>query len=150
MTKSLSKYLSMIILFLFCSCSTGIKQVGRGFWAIDFIEYSQNKDILYECGTNIIIFKDEKCTMPIYFEDRHNASKRYGNWEIIQERGQYFLKINTDNEIFGGIHKVCFKKDYEKKIIKMTLSSDYLYMECSKGLFNFDRDNEIIDDYLCK
>ncbi|MDR1679874.1 MAG: hypothetical protein LBR81_08900 [Prevotellaceae bacterium] len=150
MIQSLAKLIILVVLCLLYSCSSGVKDIVKGFWTINFMEYSQNQEILYEFGTNILIFKKKnECTIPAYREDYRNPSNRQGIWKITQQGEQYFLTINTENEIFAGTHKICFKKDYQKKLIKMIIQSDYLYIESSKFMFNFDRDNKIIDNYLC-
>lgn len=152
MMKVFVKSVYIVVLITHCSCIShfGIRGIVKGFWAIDFIEYSQNQNILYECGSNILIFKRNTVSMPVYREDADNPLKRNGKWKITREGEQYFLTIDTENEIFAGTHKICFKKDYENRLIKMIIQSDYLYLEASKGLFNFDKDNYKIDNYLCK
>ena len=150
MIKLFAKFICIVVLVLFCSCSSRIEKAVKGFWAIDFMEYSQNQDILYELLSNILIFDNNECTMPTYIEYHKVQSKEQGTWKITQQGEQYFITIDTENEIFAGTHKICFKKDYENKLIKMIIHSDYLYLESSKGLFHFDRDNKIIDNYLCE
>ena len=138
----------LFTLIMLCSCS-GIKQVVKGFWTIDKIEYKK-QDLFYDILSNVIIFERNKCNMPTFYEYHKIESNEQGVWEVTQEGDKYYLTIKTGNDIFAGKHNICFKKDYENKLIKMFITSDSLFVECRKGLFNFDKDNKIIDDYLCK
>lgn len=141
------QYCSVIIMLLTCSCS-GINKAVKGVWSIDKMEY-KSKDLLYDIGANMIIFESKDCTLPTYLENLKINSKRQGTWEVSKEEDQYFLTIRTGNEIFLGKHKICFKKDHKNKLIKMIINSENLFVECHKGLFNFDKNNHSIDDYLC-
>jgi hypothetical protein len=127
-----------------------MSRIINGFWAINFIEYSQDQEIMYQFGSNILIFDWNKVSLPSYLDDYKNPLKEEGTWKVVQEEGQYFLIIeNTENEFFAGKHKVCFKKDYKKKLITMIVHSDYLYFEANKGLFYFTKEHKTIDDFLC-
>ncbi len=148
MMKSYAHYIFIVVMLLFSSCS-GVNQAVKGFWSIDRIEYKR-VDLLYDIGGNIIIFDRNNCTLPTYIDNLKIKSKRNGTWEITQDGEQYYLTITTGNEIFAGKHKICFKKDYDKKLIKMFITSENLFIECRKGLFNFDKDNKCIDEYLCR
>ncbi len=148
--KRINQISFIIILFLFYSCG-GINKSVEGFWTIDKIEY-KNQDLLFDIKANIIIFKSKKCVLP--YINGTNFLKAYseeGVWEIVKNNNEtYSIKIETKNEIFLGTHQICFKKDFENKLIKMLIHSDSLYIECRKGLFDFDKDNSSIDDYMCK
>lgn len=148
MMKSSAQFICLTVLILLCSCS-GIKKAVKGTWSIDKIEY-KGEDMMYDILSNMIIFESNECDLPTYKENYKIKAKQKGTWELTQEGEQYFLTIKTENEIFAGKHKVCFKKDYEKKLIKMIITSENLFVECGKWLVDFDKSNHSIDDYLCK
>ena len=58
------KLLALFTLIMLCSCS-GIKQVVKGFWTIDKIEYKK-QDLFYDILSNVIIFERNKCNMPTF------------------------------------------------------------------------------------
>lgn len=147
--RTFGKLLFVGFFFLLSSCG-GINKIVRGFWTISTIEY-QGENIFYDLLSNIIIFEREKCSIPTFPENHKIKLKNGGIWNITKRDGQYFLTItDTENEIFAGTHKICLEKHLDKKLITLVISSEKLYIECQKGLFNFYKDHKTIDDYLCK
>lgn len=55
------------------------------------------------------------------------------------------MKIDTINEIFSGTHKIVFFRDNKKKLLKMIISSDNLFIICAKGFYNFNSNINTID-----
>lgn len=139
----MKKVLSLIIIAFVTSCSKKdtIENLLDGLWSIrsNSIIY-KNEDLTYCISSNIISFSDSECKLPIMDKDCGGSvdDSNLGNWSIYQNNNDWFLKIEGNNEIFDREFKVCFYKDSNNKLLFMVLESDDLYLECNKGLFNFN------------
>ena len=89
-------------------------------------------------GANILSFnEDETCNLPIILSNESlKTNVRKGNWSINET--DTTLVISADHMVFNGVYKVSFKKDYEKKLLKLVLESENMYLIASKGLQHFD------------
>jgi len=146
--------ISLGILFL-SSCKTKIEKTIEGWWTIDtiyFKGYDLNGCLL---GNSIEFGIHKQSLLPIaenYCEPivRHGFDK-YAKVEIIQssiptDTMPLSMKITSENEVFSGIHKFVFYKDEANKLLKMEIWSDSLYIVCRKGLFDFDKNINLIND----
>ena len=146
-----------IILF---NCCTNKKIVGtlEGDWVIDTIFYRNISPEIYynmkSCmGANVVYFKKkskfEVLDLLPSCEDEFTWSNT-GKWTLIRsgEERPYHLLIESENEVFNGSHQLWFYKDEKKKVLKMVLFSDKLYLTAGKGWLSYDHNTELINDLI--
>ncbi|MES2382880.1 MAG: hypothetical protein V4538_17665 [Bacteroidota bacterium] len=159
MTKQISMFfLLFAALFIFGSCKTNINKVMEGTWVVDTIYYKgydvkpcvlANMIIFFEKNNRASLCKiDNRCDEALIGK---NIKTDEGSWEIIQSINKkdtmpLSIKFNTKNEIFTGVHKLVFHKEDKKKLLKIEIFSDDLYMICVKTLFYYDSNKELIDE----
>jgi hemin uptake protein HemP len=146
--------LFMFFLLLSSSCRNEVVTTIEGSWSIDTIYY-KNYDVKNCLYVNIIDFKkDGEASFP-YSGDRCKeviliSENEFGNWKIINSSNvndtlPFRIKIVTENQLFTGTHKIVFYKDEPNKLLKMEIWSDSLYIVCRKGLFNYDKNIDLIN-----
>ena len=140
---------------LLCSMNSCNNKVERaiygwnGWWTIDTIFY---KD--YEIRTcllgNSFFFDKTEVKLPItkdYCSDIVLSYDDRGKWNMLKTDSLVLLmKIDTQNEIFSGTHRVRFRKDEENQLLKMELSSNNLFLICRKGMFDYYRNKDLIKE----
>ncbi len=123
----------------------------EGSWSIDTIIYKQYE--IQNClSVNIFSFKELSCNLPITRERCEDLVVEYegeGQWEVEKTDSiPLVLKIETKNMIFSGVHRMTFRKDEQNKLLKMELRSDSLYVICRKGLFDYDGNQDLVNDLI--
>jgi hypothetical protein len=154
---------SIATLLLFNSCTPlnfgrnyQVTSAIEGWWAIDTI-YFKNKYNIRTClGDNSLFFYfDKKSKFPAAgyncgdvvtgsFDDSGEITLASSN--LKNDTIPFRLIINTKNQLFSGIYKIVFNKDSENHLLKMELKSDNLYIVCSKALFNFDENIDLVNE----
>jgi hypothetical protein len=140
----------VLVLTFFISCKGKVERTIEGLWSIDTIVYKQYE--IRNCIlSNVINFNEDFCELPItenFCEGLVEYSED-GEWKFYKTDSiPLRLRINTDNAIFSGTHRMIFKKDDKNKLLKMVLYSDSLYVVCRKGLFNYDGNLGLVDDLV--
>jgi len=126
----------MLILLVLNSCNT-IEDEIQGEWVFDQAYYN-NEPVFWDlCSNGASLKEDGTCDLPTVNCDDRNTNKAKGVWEVIEKDSIVILNIKTNNEIFNRNFKVSKlgKVYYPKKracLIKMTLLSDSLKLECTK------------------
>ncbi len=121
----------MLILLVLNSCNT-IEDEIQGEWVFDQAYYN-NEPVFWDLCTNgMSLSKDGTCDLPPL-----NYDDSKGIWKVIKKNNTIILSIETNNEIFNRNFRVSKlgKVHYPKKracLIKMTLLSDSLKLECTK------------------
>ena len=147
-----SKLISIwiLIIIIFASCESKVEKTIEGSWSIDTLYYHEY-DIRNCVLINVIDFEQFFCELPTtesYCEGLVEYV-REGQWEVEKTDSiPLVLKIKTENAIFSGTHRVIFKKDEQNRLLKMELRSDNLYVVCRKGLFNYDKNEDLVDDLV--
>jgi len=147
-----SKLISIwiLIIIIFASCESKVEKTIEGSWSIDTLYYHEY-DIRNCVLINVIDFEHFFCELPTtesYCEGLVEYV-REGQWEVEKTDSiPLVLKIKTENAIFSGTHRVIFKKDEQNRLLKMELRSDDLYVVCRKGLFNYDKNEDLVDDLV--
>ncbi|MEQ7800282.1 hypothetical protein ABDJ41_10790 [Pedobacter sp. ASV1-7] len=146
--------ISLILsLMIVCSCNNSIQKGVEGFWTIDKIVYKK-KDFFFDVLSNIIIFKNKDCTLPILdLKDAENlgvlACDKKGRWKVFTlKSNNSIIEFDTENEMFRGKHNIRFIKDEHNKLLKMEITSPNLYILCTKGLVNYDSQNNMIEELV--
>jgi hypothetical protein len=143
----------IVCLLFFQSCQDRVEKVITGWWTIDTIYY-RNFDIKPCLSLNVITFGETESVFP-YSQNSCaevicNSNIDQGTWNVSKTSQNdtipLRLKIDTKNQIFAGTHKVVFYKDDVNKLLKMEIYSDSLYVICRKGLFNYDKNIDLIEN----
>ncbi len=143
---------SLLLLASFFSCRSKVEEALNGQWSIDTIIYRQYE--IRNClSVNIISFNRDICDLPITRNrcEGLNEFVRKGMAEVDYNGDSttpLVLKIFSDNEMFGGTHRMIFRKDDENRLLKMELISDSLYLVCRKGLFDYDNNIDLVNDLI--
>ncbi len=132
-----ARVLLCLLAILLFGCRSVLEKKIIGIYTIDEIYYKQIP-IFSDMGANILSFnEDETCNLPIILSNESlKTNVRKGNWSINET--DTTLVISADHMVFNGVYKVSFKKDYEKKLLKLVLESENMYLIASKGLQHFD------------
>lgn len=137
----------MIIASLITSCQVKVEEVVSGIWSMDSIYY--NGFNIRPCLDGNILTFDKIMEFPVTennCEDIISTHVNEGKWEIIASDSMpYMINIHTSNKMFSGIHRVIFQNDIDKKMLKMIIQSDKLYIICRKGLYGYDRNIKTIN-----
>lgn len=137
-------------LCIFQSCTDIVVNTMEGWWSIDTLYYKEydSKMCLY---SNAITFEKQRIDLPIT-EDRCEGLSIYdknGTWTIQRSDSiPLLLRIETSNDIFAGTHKIVFRKDEQDKLLKVEISSKDLYLVARKGIYNYDRHIDVIDNLI--
>lgn len=125
---------------LLCSCHNLDEKI-KGGWVVDQAYYN-NKVVIWDLYTNSLNLKDNNnCELPpINRLSERSPDETIGKWKLYKENGKLYLQINTTNKIFNRtfeIQKLRKEKDTISwgDLLKMTILSDSLKMECTKAIF---------------
>lgn len=144
-------HLILIFIVLFTiSCKRKVESTISGWWSIDTIYYN-NLEIEGCLLSNSIIFEKGNCELPItenYCGSDVASFDITGDWKIDKNEIGTFLFIQTENKLFNGNHHIRFFKDEKNKLLMLELKSDSLYLICRKGLFDYDREINLINDLV--
>lgn len=153
--------INCVFFFLLNSCVMNsnyqIEKILEDGWIIDTILYQdafkQNcYDMMYCMGVNVVQFEKNNQFVVYGLVNCENMLhwSENGTWKIIQNKGErpYSLSIESENEVFGGIHQLWFYKDREKKLLKMVLFSDHLYLVASKPNFNYEQNMALMNSLV--
>ncbi len=140
-------FISFIILLT--SCNKYIDNTISGSWSIDTIYYKSN-NMLYCLDINVLdFFADYKCELPTtenYCSEIVVTFERKGKWAIHQTDSiPLVMRIESKNEMLSGNFRIIFKKDDSKRLLKMELISEDVYLVCRKGLFSYNENKELIE-----
>lgn len=149
MTKKLV-IIALVIGCMTASCKDKVKTTVDGWWSIDTLYY-QNYEIRTCLLGNWLIFNDDgSVKLPIPENRCSELVTEYnekGNWEVLSnDNGVLSIKIESKNTIFKGKHQIVFRRDEQNSLLMMEIKSGNLYVLCRKGLFNYDRNQELIID----
>jgi hypothetical protein len=122
----------------------------EGTWSIDTLYY-RAYDIRNCVLVNVINFEHDFCKLPTtesYCEGLIEYTDT-GIWKTNRtDSTPLVLEIESQNKIFSGNHRIIFKKDKRNKLLKIELRSDSLYVVCRKGLFDYDRYENLTDELV--
>ena len=151
MNNIFSKIVLILSMFIISfSCSSKANLGVRGIWSIDTLYY-EGHDSRHCLYVNTIYFKKEEVDLPITGNrcDGLSVFEKNGNWLITKsDSTEINLKIETQNEIFSGNHKLIFVNDFQNKLLKIEIRSKNLFMVARKGLFDYDANKSLIEK-LC-
>jgi|GEM_PF-1359681 len=134
---------------LMASCRNKVKNTITGWWTIDTIIY-QGYEIRPCLLSNWLEFYESGILQLPTPEDRcSNLFSEYntkGTWRTLQPDSiPLQIVIESKNVIFKGSHQVVFRDDAEDHLLKMEIKSDSLYVVCRKGLFDYDRNRDLVE-----
>jgi len=100
-------------------------------WVIRSITYNE-KISNYGAGLfllNIMMFEaDFYCEMPMLLKERIEA---YGKWEIIEKRGEFYLRVFDNDEVFyNDLYEIEIIMTYPIKEIVLKSTSKDFSMRC--------------------
>ena len=131
-----------ILVLILSSCSrkdskTEIESALLGMWTIETLDFTRPQTIR-PLTSNILNFnKDSELKFP--------EAKRV-NWFIQKNQDKnYSLILKSEEPEYNNSYKITFVKDSQNKLLKLHLISESIEMVCVKGLYNFDRNENIID-----
>lgn len=149
MTKNLV-VIGMLICSMVASCKDKVKTTVAGWWSIDTLYYRNYEIRTCLLGNWLVFNEDGSMKLPIPESRCSELVTEYndkGDWEILSQDNQsLFLNIDSKNEMFGGKHQIVFRRDEQNSLLLMEISSDSLYVLCRKGMFNYNRNQELISD----
>jgi hypothetical protein len=137
------------------SCKTNIETTVQGWWTIDTIYYKRYDLRTCLLGNSLEFKINKQSILPVAEKNCEpvvtNSYDKLANIEITQSHNPkdtlpLRMKITTNNEVFAGMHKIVFYKDKPNRLLKMEIWSDSLYIVCRKGLFNFDKNIDLINE----
>jgi hypothetical protein len=108
---------------------------------------------MFNCvlGNGMSFDENHRCNLPItknYCEGLVVFEER-GGWAVLEnDEGRLVLTIETKTIIFAGSHRMIFKRDVQNKLLKLELQSDSLYVVCRKGLCDYDRNQDLINEHI--
>jgi hypothetical protein len=136
-------------MFFSCQDEKTFNSAINGQWSIDTVYY-KDKDIRFCLDLNAINFSGHECALPIPLRSRciniDTTTEKRGFWKIEQtDSVPITISFDTENTIFGGSHRLIFKKDSVNKLLKMEIKSKNLTVICRKFLFSYDENTDLID-----
>ena len=118
-----------------------------GWWSIDTViyqgydlKYCANNSITFDKNTVMLSTTHHRCPEIIETWDEN------GIWDLYAKEDSIQLKINTKNRMFNGTYNIQFYKDPKKKLLKMKITSDSIYIICRKGMFCYDCEKSLVND----
>jgi len=133
--------LFLLLYILYTSCSHQKEDVLHGIWAFQSIEYN-NCDMLTSFTLNTLdLDKDSLCELP---EVQYNFCGISPNLNIVEEEGkysivklekEYYLIIDSKNDLFRGRYLVYFFVDEKEGLFKMIMESEKLKIRLTKVFF---------------
>ncbi len=142
----------VVLLLALSSCGSPVEKTVTGWWSIDqYAIFFKQQDITMCLAMNSLRFhSDGTCSLPElpgYCAGLPEALSEKGEWKLIHNGAKTNqLIIQSKNEVFAGTYYIRFKRDDKNKLLKMYLESDQLSLWCSKGLFDYDRNQELINE----
>ena len=133
------------------SCESDTKTAIKGLWSIDENGcIYKGEDISYCLLGNVINFENKSCELLSLSSTCNDsivvAIEEKGIWELEEPNDSTkIIRITINNEIFNGEHEVYFEKDSKNKLLKMIIKSDKLYLKCTKGLFDYNKNFGLIE-----
>lgn len=128
--------LYIIITLVMLSCENNNERTLIGIWSVDSI-IEDDYEILDQFKANMASFdKDYSCFLPTAM---HKPYKK-GKWFLDHQDSIMLIHIDVEGNKLSGTYILKFWKDYENKLFKMTLYGDKITVECTKGLYNFDKE----------
>lgn len=143
----------IIVLVAICcltaSCRNKVKNIITGWWTIDSLIY-MNYDIRTCLLSNSFWFnKNGSIDLPIpknYCSELVTEYNRKGMWSTLKtDKIPLLMRIESKNVIFRGTHQIIFRDDATNHLLKMEIKSDSLYVVCRKGLFDYDRNRDLVE-----
>ena len=130
-----------ICFFFIIGCNKGdLDNKLIGVWSIDINQTVVDRNNWQNILSNILALESDFTCSGISFYDTI-SDKRFnkkGTWQSISKNGQDSIILNIRDNPMNGRYKIEFYRDFEKKLLKMRLSNDYIEFTCSKFLQNFD------------
>lgn len=133
--KKLFVYCIILFFFIFFSCNKE-EQVFKKLSGTLFIEELEYKSIRYNDSLmlNILFFRKSKTNHPlVIIPETTEYEKEKALCYLTREKNDFFLRIDSENEVFKGEYKVVFIKDLERKLLGIELMSNDLYL---KGFYS--------------
>jgi hypothetical protein len=139
MSKSIKHKKALIVSimsFTIISCNHLEKQLQDG-WTIDQAYYN-DEPVIWNLYNNYLgLNRDYTCSLPRINIDA--AAEDIGKWKYFQQNDKLYLQISTENWIFNRTFEI---RDLRKVgdprmgyLMKMTLISDSLKLDCTKPLY---------------
>lgn len=130
----------IIFTYFIVSCNDIEKQI-QGSWVVDQAYYD-DEPVLWDLYTNSFDLKDNNiCDLPPInrFSER-SSEEVIGTWVTFKENGKSYIKINSTNSIFNRTFQIHNLRKVQDTVswgylLKMTISSDSLKMDCTKALY---------------
>jgi hypothetical protein len=124
----------------FYSCQSNLEKQLKGGWVVDSAFYNNNPVVwdLYSNGFDLN--SDFSCELPIGDRNDRHSDKETGTWLTFSKNGIKVLSIETSNKIFNRtfeITRLTRIRDKESYgyLLKMTLESDSLKLDCTKAIY---------------
>ena len=141
-----------LVFITLAGCRSDTERVLEGMWSIDDGRMIFNGREIGNCMLgNIIHFEKDKCTFPSFWYQCNdsiidNLAENEGVWtlEQINDTTQ-LINFITNNDIFYGKHEIYFEKDPENRLLKMIIKSKKIYLKCTKGLFDYNRNIHLVE-----
>lgn len=145
-------------LLLFNSCvrkNYRVTSTIEGWWTMDTIIF-KNYNIRNCLGDNSLFFHFDKksifpaarnnCGSVITGSYDNTGEITLANSNIKNDTIPFRLIVKTKNQLFSGVYKIAFDKDSKNHLLKMELVSDNLIIICRKGLFNYEKNIDLINE----
>ena len=135
-----NRLLTISCIFLITSACNPLKEKLQGGWVVDQAYY-HNQPVRWDLYSNgFSLNEDLNCELPIVEWSDRNTENEKGTWKAYQKNDSIYLDINTENRIFNRTFNVISMKKVRDPesggfLMKMTLSSDSLKMDCTKALY---------------
>jgi hypothetical protein len=135
-------YKIRLILFLtlfLVSCNNLDNQL-KGGWVVDQAYYN-NEPVVWDLfGNGFDLNNDYTCVLPVYNSWDRNTVKQKGTWTTYKDKNILHLKILTTNQLFNRDFQILRLRKIKDKeslgsLLKMTIVSDSLKMDCTKALY---------------
>ena len=136
-------YLILIYLVIISSSANKdlktIKAGLEGNWTFDSMSLGENHSLTVM--SNILTFKKNG---EFLFPGTDNIS-----WKVKFD-SLYIIQIKFSSEIqeFNNTFIIQFRKDRTDKLLKLYMTSDMLKLNCSKMLFNYDKNTDEIEKLI--
>lgn len=142
----------MVLFLLLSSSCTTLKSTIKGIWTIEEIEFEKN-DIIFEIVLGVLKFDEGSCELPeilpnSYLNELNDNED--GFWKITYDKSkdECWIEFKTENEIFRGLHNVCFIEDKEFRKLYAYIYSKDLSVVLNKW-YHLDNKNFELNKCVC-
>lgn len=136
-----------------CSDENFLEETLMGAWVIDTIYY-KNYNVKNCLDAEFInIESKENVFLPNgNFCDNltETSTQSKAKFQLLKSKDHldtipYSIKILTDNKLFSANHEIVFYKDKRNYLFKLELYSDSVYIMCHKILFDYSKNDRLMN-----